>query len=146
MDETNRAMRRLALQVLDLEAKGSQNPQDIAEAAGTACEKLHRQVASLIGPAGFDSLFARAFNLAKAKQPFLKEVQAGAQGRLKWLPESVQARSATEVRVGLAEILASFFWLLTTFIGEGLTLRQIAKTWPEFSAAEWGPASEEEKE
>ncbi len=91
------------------------------------CEKLRRPLSTLIGPAGYSSLLSRALTLARRESPALADVQVNPDGSLKGLEG--EAAKATAV------LIAHILNLLTTFIGEALTMRFIRDIWPDFPSS-----------
>ena len=100
------------------------------------CERLRRDLNSLVGVAGFRSLLARALTLAKAEVSWLKEVQVGADGSLEGLTECKSRRSQAEFTQGEVVLVAHLLGLLMTFIGESLTLQLVQAAWPDGSFGE----------
>jgi len=137
----------VARRLLTHEVGEGQDPEDLAKAAESACQKLYRQLAKLIGSAGFQALLLRAVSLAKAEFLFLKRVESEPEAGtcLKGLLESVQGRDPGVVKDSLIAMFANFISLLVTFIGEDLALRLVRKTWPEVPFDDMGSGSEEAK-
>jgi hypothetical protein len=119
------------------------NRGDEVEAAEKAFRKLRGRLARLLGQEGFDSLLKRALYLAAADYPFLENVTVETSqsspnesrqlstSHLKGLRENIQGHDRAEVRAGLDALLGDFVWLLSTFIGEDLALRQLRRIWPD---------------
>lgn len=78
----------------------------------------------LVGVYGFRSLLSRAVNLAKRESPALAGVRIGENGALEGVAE--MGRSEEDELVLVAQLLE----LLTTFIGESLTLQLVRDAWP----------------
>ena len=137
----------LARRLLAHETGGQQSVIALEAASQRACQKLHQQLAKLIGPAGFNMCFVRAMHLAAAEFPFLKSVRMEAQSErcLTGLRESVEAQDPGEATRAMAALLASFLWLLSSFIGEDMTLRQVRRVWPEFPGGELRSGQKEER-
>ncbi len=87
------------------------------------CEKLRRPLSHLAGPAGYSSLLARALTLAQREAPVLDDVRVTATGTLEGLEGEAAQASVT--------LIAHLIELLTTFIGESLTLRLLRDIWPD---------------
>lgn len=136
---------RLASQLLAHESGGRQEPVELADAGELICRKLRRQLEPLIGPEGFRVLVARALHLTKAEFPFFQtvEVESQSDACLKGLHGSIQGLDSTEVGRGNVALFASFIWLLATFIGEDIALRNLARIWPDvsFGDVSFGDAS-----
>ena len=139
MREVSPAAKGLARQLLGREAGGSREPEELARAIGRAYRRLHQRLAPLIGPAGYNALFARALHLARAEFPALEDVALDERAETNLVGAVRVAVSSTrdlaEPAAALEAILAHFIWLLTTFIGEDLGLRLVREAWP-------GPADE----
>ncbi len=96
-------------------------------AAFRACEKLRRSLTTLVGPAGFHSVMARALTLATSEVPWLSDVQVKADGSLEIPAELKEQRESVK---GGTALVAHLLGLLATFIGEALTLRLVQNVWP----------------
>ena len=79
----------------------------------------------LIGPSGFDVLFARAVTLAAREDAVLAGAHSAAGGRLEGLPEPVDERSRCTLL-----ILSHLLELLMKFIGEDLAARVVRDALP----------------
>lgn len=106
----------------------------------------------LFGQEGFHSVLARALRLAKAEHPLLKAVEVepapnnpAAGVPLMGLQESVADGDADAVAAALATLIGSFIWLLATFIGQEMALRELGRIWPALSFPAVGLGSEEAK-
>lgn len=147
MREFDSESRKWARELLDREVGDRQRTTELAEAAQRICERLHRQLSTLIGSEGVTAVLRRALRMAQDDFPFLKgvEVQPLPNGCLKGLGQSVEAQMASEVRDGLVAIIGNAIWLLVTFIGRDLTLRQLKRIWPN-AALDSASSSPEEAE
>lgn len=65
----------LARRLVMIEARGLDRPEELAEAGERAWERLRRRLTVLIGPEGFDALFARALALSRSDYPMLAGIQ-----------------------------------------------------------------------
>ena len=92
------------------------------------CEKLRRPLSHLTGPAGFSSLLTRALTLAQREAPALSGVRVTSTGTLEGLSGEAAQASTT--------LIAHLLELLTTFIGESLTLRLLHDIWPELPTSD----------
>ncbi|MGZ4777660.1 MAG: hypothetical protein ACXV5L_00565 [Thermoanaerobaculia bacterium] len=112
---------------------------DCATAAGRVYEKLHEHLAPLLGVAGVRALFVRSAKLSEGKFVFPADAVA--------FEDSTKLRASLEtldpvLAAATAEALfATFFALITTFIGQRLTLHALRAAWPTIE----GPASTETK-
>ena len=93
-------------------------------------EKLLPSLVPLIGKLGSSSLIARALALAKRQTPELREVRIVDNCNLEGLPEH-----ATDA---VATLIGHLIGLLTTFMGETLTLRLLQNAWPELPTLQSG--------
>lgn len=105
--------------------------------AARVYEKLHRQMAPLVGVVGVHLLFARSAKLTRGEFAAIAEVSALApttdvrDGSIK-LREHLNGRSVdTE---SAAALFGNFLSLTTTFVGERLTLQILRNGWPTFEA------------
>ena len=116
--------RRLAEQLVALEADSLRVAAADNLATCRVCEKLRRPLVTLTGTAGFSSLLTRALTLAQRDTPSLLCVQVKSDGSLEGLIG--EAASANSVLVG--HLLS----LLITFIGETLTMQLLLDIWPDY--------------
>jgi hypothetical protein len=111
----------------------ARNDVGATAAAGRLYDRLFNTLAPVIGPAGVRALFARSAKLNKTEFPCLANALASREGQatapqtsehlvscLDELEPVVAAKVATD-------LYATFFELMTTFIGERL-LTQLLKT------------------
>jgi hypothetical protein len=127
--------RDLARRLLAREADDARAPEDIAGAAVAVCRKLYLEVGQFVGADGYKVLLARSLHLARTEFSFLEAVRIGDSDD-DWLPgltSIIPKRNATEVTEGMAAVLGGFVDLLSTFIGDDLTLRMIHRRWPEMA-------------
>lgn len=106
--------------------------------ATVVSEKLRIPLTRFAGAEGFASLLRRALVLAGAEVPSLQSVKVGSEGRLEGFEQlaadTSTAGSGSEAAVAITSHLLS---LLSTFIGEPLTLRLIREAWPDASLDEY---------
>ena len=103
--------------------------EECAAAAWRVYEKLNARLSPLLGSAGVQALFARSAKLTQAEFPSLAEV-ATPEG-LTRLGPSLQALEPTVAAEATATLFGTFLELLTTFIGERLTVLVLRSAWPE---------------
>lgn len=96
-------------------------------AAGRVYDKLQAQLGPLVGAAGVQALLVRSVKLTREEFSFL-EVDV-LKGSTK-LRASLQAQDPAVVTESAAALFATFFALLTTFIGERLTTQALRSAWP----------------
>lgn len=108
-----------------------------ASSAARAYQKLNDRLAPLIGAAGFRALFCRSQKMAQlAGFTFLEGASADSGVDLgQKLHDNLHGREPAEAAEAAAVIFASFFGLLTTFIGDRLTKQVLRGAWPEITEA-----------
>lgn len=94
-----------------------------------AMDKMRYSLSRLAGVAGFCALMKRALTLAIAQAPTLNAVEIKPDGSLEGL-------SGVSDEVAGTLLIAQFIDLLTTFIGEHLTLCLLQEVWPELDVAD----------
>ena len=93
-------------------------------------------MAPLVGSTGVQLLFLRSAKLAKGDFECFAEVSS-LEGSTK-LHERLQAKDPAVTLESAAMLFATFFALLTTFIGERLTNQVLRSAWPTLEgAAPW---------
>lgn len=101
-------------------------------------ERLLPSLLPLVGKVGFCSLLARALTLAKRESPALRGVRVREDCTLEGLPEDASAA------VGV--VIAHLIGLMTTFMGETLTLRLLRNAWPELPGLQLGSMEQSDHE
>ena len=124
---------RVFRRMLAREAGTGADAPAIAAAARRLCERFAEQLTPLIGDAGVAAICSRSLHLAQRNVPGLAPVRASAQGDapfalLQLSLEQQEPAVATELAVA---VLATASELLTSFIGESLTTRQLCEAWPD---------------
>lgn len=129
MDTTSSLMRELSWRLLT--ASRTASDSHVHEAA-VVSEKLRIPLTRFAGAEGFASLLRRALVLASAEVPALQNLKVGPEGRLEGFDQLADdtgtAAGGSEAAVA---ITAHLLGLLSTFIGERLTLRLIHEVWPD---------------
>jgi hypothetical protein len=121
----------LARRLIVFEAARANSSDAPLDAAVRVIGELRLRLIRLAGVDGFRSLLSRALTLAKAEVPSLNMVSVRADGSLEGF-EGIEASEAVAGQAG-ASLVAQLLELLTTFIGEALTLRLIRDSWPDAS-------------
>ena len=98
-------------------------------AARSAHDDLAGVLVPLIGELGLKALSARALHLTKHDYPL--ETVSGEGELSEGLGEWLEQLDAARVPDAAPAMLATLGGLLTTFIGDGLTLRLLRKAWPD---------------
>lgn len=99
-------------------------------------EQFRVRLIKLVGVHGFRSLLSRSLTLAKRENPALAGVRIGENGALEGVAEIGKGEEDELV------LVAQLLELLTTFIGESLTLQLVRDAWPAAASPE---AAEEAK-
>ena len=104
----------LARRLVMYEAHDLDRPEAVAEAGERTWERLRRRLIVLIGPEGFDALFARALALARADYPVLADVRydAAEEYGLTGLRESAPEHPPSDMRDALVAVTAHFLAVL----------------------------------
>jgi len=123
MGQVERAKRLLAH-----EGNSGSSSAECAAAAWRLYEKLNARLAPLLGSAGVQALFVRSAKLAQGEVGSLAEV-ATPEGMSK-LGAVLQALDPAEATEVAATLFGTFFELMTTFIGERLTVLVLRSAWP----------------
>ena len=123
--------RDLARRLLAHEAAADKTSLSTESTVIRVYEKLRRSLCTLAGVAGFRSLASRALMLAKAEAPSLSAMQVTADGSLQVLGETESQSDKYQAGEGGVILLAQLLGLLSTFIGEALTLRLVQDAWPD---------------
>src|SRR5450631_2152410 len=100
---------------------------EAAAAAGRVYDKLDIHLAPLLGAAGVQALLVRSATLTQGEFPFL--AVAGPDGSTK-LRECLRAQDPSVATESAAALFGTFFTLITTFIGERLTVQALRRAWP----------------
>lgn len=108
-----------------------------AEAAARAYDKLQARLAPIIGAAGFQALFFRSQQTARiAGFTFLDgDIAEPAPDPCKQLHDCLHGREPAQAAEAATVVFATFFGLLTTFIGDRLTRQVLRGAWPEVAEA-----------
>ena len=124
---------RRGLVVLIRQRAGSTDSLAVAAAARRIHGDLTAVLAPLISATGVDALVARAFDLAKREFP-TGEQSGGNDPTHEPLSQMslwLESQLATAATDAAAAMFATFAELLTTLIGEPLTMQYLRKAWPD---------------
>jgi hypothetical protein len=134
--------RRIAEGILAEEAGNARTAGEAISAVIQVHAKLAGTISPVLGQEGFEAMFARTVQKTKADYPCLEAISSGnpdgVLDRLKSVLSQQEATTVREVGVSLVEMS---FQLLSTLIGEELTLRLFRSTWPEPVANGLAPTS-----
>ena len=128
-------MRNLAQRLLAVEAANQSAADAHLHEAVRVCEKLRIALIRLAGSDGFESLLRRALALARSEVPELDRVTVNPDCSMEGLEELATNATDGTVHAPVA-ITAHLLGLLSTFIGEPLTLRLVREAWPDASLDE----------
>ena len=128
MGRTSTGQVERAKRLLAHEGNSGSSSAECAAAAWRLYEKLNARLAPLLGSAGVQALFVRSAKLAQAEVGSLAEV-ATPEGMNK-LGAVLQALDSTKATEVAATLFGTFFELMTTFIGERLTVLVLRSAWP----------------
>jgi HPt (histidine-containing phosphotransfer) domain-containing protein len=133
MRQATPQLKSLAHKLLVQEAKNSPNAGNWAKALEACCQRLHKQLDSLVGTGGFRALFERALYLAKKEHSWLKgmEIQSYPGCELNAPTEATAEIQPKEIRESFTLILANVIWLLVNFIGEDIVFGLMEEAWPD---------------
>jgi hypothetical protein len=124
----NAAQVERARTLLASEGGSAGDAEACAAAAGRVYDKLHAHLAPLLGRAGVQALFARSAKLAQTEHGFLADVAAAEDStKLRAHLQSLVPAVAIETA---AALFGTFLDLLTTFIGDRLTVQVLRGAWP----------------
>jgi len=122
MGEPRVAMQKLALRLIALEEPSDLGSDPGRNAAFRVLEKLRLLLTRFSGSDGFAALMRRAIALSRPENPSLVGCTLGKDG-------SIASLEGISVDAGLS-LAAHLLDLMTTFIGEALTLSLLADIWP----------------
>lgn len=112
----------VARRLLTHEAGGSSAEHTETTAAGRVYDKLVAHMAPLLGDAGVHLLLLRSAKLAE-----VASVESSVN-----LRERLHAQDGAIAPESVAAVFGTFFGLLTTFVGERLTIQLLRTAWPTF--------------
>ena len=117
-----------AKQLLANEGGSGRSSTECAAAAWRVYEKLNARLAPLLGSAGVQMLFVRSAKLAQAEFASLAEVATP--GGLSKLGACLQALDPADATEAAAILFGTFLDLITTFVGDRLTVLVLRSAWP----------------
>lgn len=136
MTRPNPAQLERARRLLAHEGAVGSAGEPATTAASRVYDKIHAHMAPLVGTIGVQLLFLRSAKLAKGDFECFAEVSS-LEGSTK-LRERLQAKDPAVSMESAAMLFATFFALLTTFIGERLTNQVLRSAWSTLEgAAPW---------
>lgn len=132
----------LTQKLIALETRPEDGEGAEGRAAFRVCEKLREPLCVLAGAAGYRSLLLRALALARRRSPWLAELKTRPDGALDFPAEAGVSRDADEAAAGGAILLSELLGLLSTLIGDALTLRLVRNVWPGLEASPSKPITD----
>jgi len=133
-------MPTLAQKLIAEEVRVGGLPANVGRAAFRVCEKMRVPLGASMGNVGFRSLLRRAHNLAKNDAPWLAKIRVADDGSFAFSAELEAELDSAAGAEGGAALVSEFLELLSTFIGEALTLRQVHAVWPKSAFRDFKPA------
>ena len=101
-------------------------------AVGRVYDKLHVHLDPLLGAAGVHALLVRSAKLTQGPFSFLETETPDLSTALR---ERLLAQDPAVVTESAAALFATFLGLITTFIGDRLTIQVLRRAWPTLEAA-----------
>lgn len=114
-----------------IESLLAHHTEKVADAAIVLWEQMAAQIISIIGVAGFDSLYARSVLLCQPKFPWLgaKAVASSGIHRFAELRTNFEGQWPAQAVAANSLLLITFTDILATLIGEQLTTRILRSAW-----------------
>lgn len=103
--------------------------------------ELRPHMANLMGNVGFRALLSRSLVMARTEAPWLQAVRVKGDGTLEGFDELADQVGRDDFFNGNMVLLAQLLGLLSTFIGEGLTMRMMRDVWPALSFTDLNPGN-----
>lgn len=109
----------------------AQQPENIADAAMDLWEKLAAEIISIVGEAGFNSLYERSVHLAQSTFPWLQACSSPPQTRYRFaeLRMCLAEQTPAHAREANSLLLTTFTDILASLIGEQLTASILRSAW-----------------
>jgi len=109
----------------------AQQPENIPDAAVGHWEKLADEIISIVGEAGFNSLYERSVHLAQPTFPWLPPASSPPQAhhRFAELRTRLADQTPAHARAAHSLLLTSFTDILASLIGEQLTASILRSAW-----------------
>ncbi len=130
MSHTSNRMRYLAERIIQQEAAERGLPSTQFQMSVAVIQKMRPQLVDLMGNTGFHALVSRSLMLAKAEMPWLAGASLNKEGNLEGFEDSHEPADSESISKGGSIMLASVLGLLSSFIGELLTMQLVLEVWP----------------
>ena len=118
----------------------AQQPGNIADAAMEHWEKLADEIISIVGEAGFNSLYERSMHLAQSTFPWLPPCPSPplTHQRFAELRTHLADQTPAHARAAHSLLLTSFTDILASLIGEQLTASILRSAWGKLASVPSG--------
>ncbi len=126
-------MRKFAKRLIDHEALQVKRSETTEPQAFLVMNKLRPYLSTLMGDGGFRALLSRALALAGAEVSWLQAVHVQSDGTLERVKEVQNKLTPEEFGEGRVVLLAQLLGLMSSFIGETLTLLLVREVWPKIA-------------
>jgi hypothetical protein len=126
----------LARRVIAIEAERAGLSDRRKCPAALAYERMRAPLTNVMGVTGFTSLASRALALARQGDPALSVLTMRSDGSLEGFEDHGRDRESGTADRAAEFVVARLVGLLSTFLGESLTVRLLLDIWPDASASE----------
>ena len=133
MNQVTPKMREFAACLIEHETGSAADPRTENEATLVVLEKLRPQLEELMGNTGYRALLMNALARTKGEAPGLSDAGMNQDVSLDGLDESFPLTAPGHSADGGTVMLAWFFELLASFLGELLTFQLALEVWPDLS-------------
>jgi hypothetical protein len=115
----------------------AQQPENVADTATDLWEKLADEIISIVGEAGFNSLYERSVHLAQPTFPWLPPCPSPPQAHYRFAELRTHLADQTPAHACAANslLLTSFTDILASLIGEQLTASILRSAWGTLASA-----------
>jgi len=110
----------------------SRTSDAIAAGAASACEKLCRHLARIVGETGVRALFDRSVTMSRSEFLWLP-IAEGTSFAARWneLATALARQPPAAALEAATRVVATLIGLVGRFVGDNLTLRLLQELWPE---------------
>lgn len=130
MNHTSKRMRFLATRLIMHEANASEFKTTENQQAAEVIQKLRPQLVELMGNMGFQALVSRSLALVQEEAPGLAGARLNPDGRLDGFDDSPESAQLRKNSTGGSVLLAKILGLLSSVIGELLTVQIVTEVFP----------------
>ena len=109
----------------------AQRTEKVADAAVDLWAQIATQIISIVGEGGFNSLYARSVFLAKSEFPWLADISlpSKSEHRFAELKKILDGQSTMQAGEANSLLLITFTDILSSIIGEDLTMSVLHSAW-----------------